>query len=163
MKKSTKHLPRESLGDSYNSVWFGSDWPYFWSSKKNHNKRFGEFEYFGGSDVMNKLQAWKMRTPRSHCFSSHMSNRQLWQLKKSKSRGPFWSYGATKACPHQDFFHSSAPTLLISNWFLQFKSCCCCWFSKFFMVLQGFFLSLLTFFYVVNKEFHLVHLLRFSE
>mgnify|MGYP006975907658 CR=1 FL=1 len=26
---------------------------------KNHNKRFGEFEYFGGSDVANKLlQKW---------------------------------------------------------------------------------------------------------
>ena len=36
--------------------------------------------------------AWKMRAPRSHCFSSHMSNRHLWQLKKSKSWGPFWSY-----------------------------------------------------------------------
>ena len=23
--------------------------------QKNHNKRFGEFEYFGGSDVANKL------------------------------------------------------------------------------------------------------------
>ena len=33
-----------------------------------------------------------MRAPRSHCFSSHMNNRHLWQLKKSKSWGPFWSY-----------------------------------------------------------------------
>ena len=36
--------------------------------------------------------AWKMRAPRSHCFSPHMNNRHLWQLKKSKSWGPFWSY-----------------------------------------------------------------------
>ena len=27
---------------------------------KNHNKRFGEFEYFGGSDVVNKLQVWSL-------------------------------------------------------------------------------------------------------
>ena len=33
-----------------------------------------------------------MRAPRSHCFSPHMSNRHLRQLKKSKSWGPFWSY-----------------------------------------------------------------------
>ena len=33
-----------------------------------------------------------MWAPRSHCFSSHMNNRHLWQLKKSKSLGPFWSY-----------------------------------------------------------------------
>ena len=26
--------------------------------------------------------AWKMRAPRSHCFSPHMNNRHLWQLKK---------------------------------------------------------------------------------
>ena len=30
----------------------------------------------------------KMRAPRSHSFSSHMSNRHLWKLKKSKSWGP---------------------------------------------------------------------------
>ena len=36
--------------------------------------------------------AWKMRAPRSHCFSPHVNNRHLWQLKKSKSWGPFWSY-----------------------------------------------------------------------
>ena len=33
-----------------------------------------------------------MRIPRFHCFSSHMCNRHLWQFKKSKSWGPFWSY-----------------------------------------------------------------------
>ena len=33
-----------------------------------------------------------MRGPRSHCFSPHMNNRHLRQLKKSKSWGPFWSY-----------------------------------------------------------------------
>ena len=33
-----------------------------------------------------------MRAPRSHCFSPHMSNRHIWQLKKSKFWGPFWSY-----------------------------------------------------------------------
>ena len=26
-----------------------------WIKQKNHNKRLGEFEYFGGSDVVNKL------------------------------------------------------------------------------------------------------------
>ena len=36
--------------------------------------------------------ARKIRAPRSHCLSPHMSNRHLWQLKKSKSWGPFWSY-----------------------------------------------------------------------
>ena len=33
-----------------------------------------------------------MRAHRSHCFSSHMSNRHLWQLKKSKSWGLLLSY-----------------------------------------------------------------------
>ena len=38
-------------------VWFWNNWPYLKKKKKNHNKRFGgfEFEYFGDSDVVNKL------------------------------------------------------------------------------------------------------------
>ena len=82
-----------------------------------------------------------------------------------------------KACPHQDFFHTGAPLLLISNWFLQFKSCCCCWFSKFFYGTSGLFsLPLLYVNFVfskkaqkltkltkLNKEFHPAHLLRSSE
>ena len=36
--------------------------------------------------------AWKMRAPRSQCFSPQMNNWHPWQLKKSKSWGPFWSY-----------------------------------------------------------------------
>ena len=35
--------------------------------------------------------AWNMRAPRSYCFSPHMSNRHLWQLKKIKSWGLIWS------------------------------------------------------------------------
>jgi hypothetical protein len=30
-----------------------------------------------------------MRVPRYRCFSHQMNNRQPWQLKKSKSWGPF--------------------------------------------------------------------------
>ena len=33
-----------------------------------------------------------MRVPRYQCFSHQMNNRHPWQLKKSKSWGPFWSY-----------------------------------------------------------------------
>ena len=36
--------------------------------------------------------AWKMRVPRCQCFSHQINNQQPWQLKKSKSWGPFWSY-----------------------------------------------------------------------
>ena len=48
--------------------------------------------------------AWKMRAPRSHWFSPHMSNRYLWQLKKSKSRGLFCSYiPAKQQCQSSPF------------------------------------------------------------
>ena len=36
--------------------------------------------------------AWKMWASRSQCFSPQMNNRHPWQLKISKSWGPFWSY-----------------------------------------------------------------------
>ena len=36
--------------------------------------------------------ALKMWVPDPQCFSPKMNNRHPWQLKKSKSWGPFWSY-----------------------------------------------------------------------
>ena len=36
--------------------------------------------------------AWKMWATRSQCFSPQTNNQHSWQLKKSKSWGPFWSY-----------------------------------------------------------------------
>ena len=43
---------------------------------------------FSGTVAINELLCLKMRAPRSHCFSPHMNNRHLWQLKKSS---PFTS------------------------------------------------------------------------
>ena len=42
--------------------------------------------------AMNELLCLKNAAPISHCFSPHTSNWRLWQLKKIKSLGPFWSY-----------------------------------------------------------------------
>ena len=37
-----------------------------------------------------------MRAPRSQCFLPQMNTRHPWQMKKSKSWGPFWSYSTAK-------------------------------------------------------------------
>ena len=53
-----------------------------------------------------------MRAPRSHCFSPHMNNRHLWQLKKLKFWGPFWSYiPAKQHCQFSPF----GPTSVVNG------------------------------------------------
>jgi hypothetical protein len=48
-----------------------------------------------------------MRALISQCFSPQINNRRLWQLKKSKSWGPFWSYQLNS---------SANPTYLAQKW-----------------------------------------------
>ena len=42
--------------------------------------------------AINELLCLKNTGAQISLFSPHMNNRHLWQLKKSKSLGPFWSY-----------------------------------------------------------------------
>ena len=41
---------------------------------------------------INELLCLKNAGTQISLFFYHMNNRHLWQLKKSKSWGPFWSY-----------------------------------------------------------------------
>ena len=64
-------------------VWFWSIWPYFWSCKNNHNKRFGEFEfeYFGDSDVVNKLNTYISRPTPAVCWIDVITLRCLFFMQ----------------------------------------------------------------------------------
>ena len=63
--------------------------------------------------------AWKMGAPRSQCFSPQMSNWHPWQLKKSKSWVPFWSYqlNSTANSAHlAHFWVKWAVLAMLSSW-----------------------------------------------
>ena len=62
---------------------------------------------------------WKMWAPRSHCFSSHMSNQHLWQSKKLKSWRPFWSYQLNSTANSVHLPHKLGQTGWIGIWFFS--------------------------------------------
>ena len=63
--------------------------------------------------------AWKMRALRPRCFSSQMNNQHPWQLKKSKSWWPFWSYQLISTANSAKLAHFRGKLAVLSSLKLQ--------------------------------------------